>query len=266
MKLLTCTDGSRTADGAVRFSGLVGMGLSAETTLLHVKKCDSPLMCDLLNRRRDDSDRILAHGAEILKGLGVDAITKTRSGRIDAEILAEADEGQYDLITIGSEGVKGIEMFFFGALSYRLIEKVKIPVLVVKKERPRLAKVLLCTGGSAYSEKALAFGGKIAHAAKAQATLLHVVDEKACWSPGGCRKGREHLQTGLRILKEQGLDADELLREGPCSKTILETAQNWGYDLIVMGAHGMDPMKMLVSGSVVYDVLKQTRIPCLIVK
>lgn len=270
MKILICTDGTRTANNAVRFAGIVASGLEAETTLLHVKKCDlcgiNPLREYLLKRRRSDSDAILAESESILEGLGLLASKKTRAGTIEGQILAEANGGDYDLVVIGSEGVKGIEMLFFGALSYKLVENIKKPILVVKKGRKTVSRVLICTGGSAQAKKATEFGGKIATALKTKVTLIHVVENNDIQDITPLRNGEKILDDGVKLLKESGVAAEKLLLKGKRSKKILETARRRNYDLIIMGQTSMNAVKMLSSGSVVYEVLKNAKAPCLIVK
>ena len=47
---------------------------------------------------------------------------------------------------------------------------------------------------------------------------------------------------------------------------ILETAQDEGCDLIVMGSHGRTGVKALILGSVAQKVLTYAKVPVLIVK
>ena len=266
MKILTCTDGSRISDNAIKFSGIIGKGLKSRITMLHVVKCELPMKCGwVMKYKSKDSEGILRKARDIISGFGLDAITKTRSGKIDGEIIKET-KGDYDLLVIGSHGVKGIEMFFFGAVSYKVIENVRIPVLVVKKGRTSLSRILMCTGGSRYAEKAIRFGGKIAKALNADVTILHVVKNHAQKNARGYRDGERYLKRGVNILKKIGIDAKTVLVGGHRSKRVVREAEEGNYDLIIMGTHGMDPMKLLFSGSVVYEVLKNTKVPCLIVK
>jgi nucleotide-binding universal stress UspA family protein len=270
VKILICTDGTKTANSAVRFGGIMGKCLEAETTLLHVKRCDlcgiNPLRERLLKRRKSDSDAILAEGCSILESLDLSAAVKTRAGTIEGQILAEANGGDYDLVVIGSEGVKGIEMLFFGALSYKLVENIRKPILVVKKGRKTVSRVLICTGGSAQAKKATEFGGKMAKALKAKVTLLHVVENNNIQDTTPMREGEKMLEAGIRLLNDSGVAAEKLLLKGKRSKRILETARRRSYDLIIMGQTSMNPVKMLSAGSVVYEVLKNATVPCLIVK
>ena len=266
MKILTCTDGSRISDNALKFSSIIAKEFKSRITVLHVVKCNLPTKCEwIMKYKLGGSERILKKARDILSGFGLDSITKTRVGRIDKEIIKETKE-DYDLLVIGSHGVKGIGMFFFGAISYNVIENVRIPVLVIKKERASLSRILMCTGGSQYAEKAIRFGGKIARAMNADVTILHVVKNHAQRNAKGYRDGERYLNRGINILKKIGIEAKTVLVKGHRSGEIIREADEGNYDLIVMGTHGMNTMRLLFSGSVVYEVLKSTKVPCLIVK
>jgi nucleotide-binding universal stress UspA family protein len=157
-------------------------------------------------------------------------------------------------------------MLFFGALSYKLVENIKKPILVVKKGRNTASRVLICTGGSAQAKKAIEFGGKIAASLNAKTTLIHVVENNDIHDTSPMRDGEKILDEGIKLLDGLGVSAKKLLSTGKRSKRILETAWRRNYDLIIMGQTSMNPMKMLSSGSVVYEVLKNAKAPCLIVK
>lgn len=268
MKILICVDGSKTADEAVHYAGELAEGLTAEVVLLYVERC---YLCGLLpslrkrimHLRKKDSGSVLSKAEKILSGRNLKLLKKTRAGRVETEIVSEANEGDYDLVVIGSQGVKGIEMFFFGALSYKLIEGLKKPVLVVRKGRKKINKILVCTGGSEQASKAAKFAGKINNGVNARISLLHVADND---NTATSNQGIDAIRKTVKLLGDLGRKAETMLLYGPPSKKIIETVKRGNYDLVVLGTTGMNPMKLLFSGSVVYEVLKNVKVPCLIVK
>jgi nucleotide-binding universal stress UspA family protein len=80
----------------------------------------------------------------------------------------------------------------------------------------------------------------------------------------------------LRTLARRELDAirptnptvrvDRVVREGPSTQTILDAAQEFNADLIVMGTHGRTGFRRLVLGSVTEEVLRKAPCPVLTVK
>lgn len=80
----------------------------------------------------------------------------------------------------------------------------------------------------------------------------------------------------LRLLAQKELDAirptdrairvEQIFREGPSTDVILETADEYGADVIVMGTHGRTGFRRLVLGSVTEEVLRKARCPVLTVK
>ena len=203
-----------------------------------------------------------AKGEKVLKDFGLNPERKIRVGSTAGEILSEANDGDYDLAVIGSQGIKGFELFFFGALSYKLIEKIRKPVLVIKKGRKSINRILVCTGGSAQASNAIDFAAKISKAINANVSLLHVAERSDSISSAN---GDEILNKAERKFTG-GEKIEKLLLFGHSSKKIIETAKRGDYDLVVLGETSMNPLKLLVSGSIVYEVLKMVNTPCLIVK
>lgn len=80
----------------------------------------------------------------------------------------------------------------------------------------------------------------------------------------------------LRAIARKEIDAlrptnptvrmERAVREGPSTQAILEGAEEFGADLIVMGTHGRSGFRRLVLGSVTEEVLRKAPCPVLTVK
>ena len=57
------------------------------------------------------------------------------------------------------------------------------------------------------------------------------------------------------LVAEPGLSVETIVREGDARSAILDEAENWGADLIVLGSHGRTGLKRLVLGSVAQAVV-----------
>ena len=75
------------------------------------------------------------------------------------------------------------------------------------------------------------------------------------------------LESANTTLKAAGVNAGTLVVEGhSVHRSILETAQSIGADLIVMGSHGRRGIEKLVLGSVTQRVLGDAHLPVLVVR
>ena len=75
------------------------------------------------------------------------------------------------------------------------------------------------------------------------------------------------LEAARATLQDAGVNAGALVVDGhSVHRSILETAQSIGADLIVMGSHGRRGIEKLVLGSVTQRVLGDTHLPVLVVR
>jgi nucleotide-binding universal stress UspA family protein len=79
---------------------------------------------------------------------------------------------------------------------------------------------------------------------------------------------RAQAQNRLNELKPQGssIRLDREVRDGPAPAVILDAADEFDVDLIVMGTHGRTGFRRLVLGSVAEEVLRRAPCPVLLVK
>ncbi|RYL94240.1 universal stress protein [Sporolactobacillus sp. THM7-4] len=74
----------------------------------------------------------IVNGAEdVLKQLSNPTHTFVKEGQPVRIILKTAEENGYDLIVIGSRGLSGVKEFL-GSVSHGVVQRSKIPVLIVK--------------------------------------------------------------------------------------------------------------------------------------
>ncbi len=82
-------------------------------------------------------------------------------------------------------------------------------------------------------------------------------------------EGAKILRRGEALAAEHGLTAETELVENVgrwTAKIIVDDAETWGADLIVMGTHGRRGLKRLVMGSDAEEVLRLTPVPVLLVR
>jgi nucleotide-binding universal stress UspA family protein len=142
-------------------------------------------------------------------------------------------------------------------------------------------KILVPVDGSTASQRGLAEAIKLAKALNASLRLIHVVDEfvmTVAYSPVPYEPNFNEalLKLGASTLKKaedaviaQGLKPEVELIEmlgGRAADKIVEQAQRWGADLIVMGTHGRRGVRRLVMGSDAELVVRESPVPVLLVR
>ncbi|UPV99585.1 universal stress protein [Halorussus gelatinilyticus] len=86
------------------------------------------LFDDLEARGESATERV----AERAREAGLDAVTDVREGVPASTLLDYADENDVDLITIGTHGRTGIERYFIGSTTAKLVRTSEVPVLSVR--------------------------------------------------------------------------------------------------------------------------------------
>lgn len=126
-RVLFCTDGSKFAEEAIHFGGELIKEIDCMARVLNI----TPWITDESEKLAKD---IAEEGTKILRSLGIDASAKAIFRKeIAKEILKEAEEGNFDLIVIGSRGLSGIHKFLLGSITLKLINQTSQPILVYKR-------------------------------------------------------------------------------------------------------------------------------------
>ncbi len=271
MKILICSDGSPQAEKAVRFGCAIATACKAEVSLLGISESASHSEDLLASLKR--SQRSLADSK-----IPVELITK--SGHAIEEISKRTEETHYDLVIIGAIRKDTRGLFWMSSKSYKIIKVIKPPVIVVIGERTSIKKILICSGGKQYIEKAIKLTGAIAKATEAHVTLLHVMPElPTVYS--GLRKRETNLDELLNSNSELGrnlrsqkdalaaLDVPVkiLLPTGFVQQEILSEIHRGDYDLVVTGSvTSSGPMQTYMMGDITREIVNRADRPVLIVR
>jgi nucleotide-binding universal stress UspA family protein len=82
---------------------------------------------------------------------------------------------------------------------------------------------------------------------------------------GELRKEHRDLQQWASDLRDQGLEAEALLVQGPTVETLTERAAHLRADLVVLGSHGHGAVYRALMGSVSEGVLREGICPVLVI-
>jgi len=130
-------------------------------------------------------------------------------------------------------------------------------------------KILLCTDGSKYSQKALEEVSVIVKGCNVnEVAIIHVHErynplptipnESIRWIMQEHKKeGEKILSEALKLLKRENIKARTILKEGHPADTIVRLAREEGFDMIVIGSRGLGGLKKLFLGSVSNAVIQE---------
>ena len=143
-RILMCDSGNKASQLLNRFTSQLADVLPSEeeVTVLHVMSQISAgpgvrggqlrAEADKLIEEHTPEGKLLEQDAQILEQLSVQPIPKVRHGLVVDEIMAEARDGDYDLIVIGAYISQGWSRFFLDDLAHKILTRMDRPVLVVR--------------------------------------------------------------------------------------------------------------------------------------
>src|SRR5436305_4865949 len=169
-----------------------------------------------------------AHAAA--HGLG-SAEVKVRRGDPATEIAAELAQSLYDFVILTGEAGARSER---GGVLPDLLPRLATPLLVLRGDRPELARILICTAVGEPGKSDIRTGGWLARRLGAEVTLLHVTGEGRAPEPWVAA----HLARGVATLRALEVPSRERIRHArtPMEGILAEAAEG-SYDLIVLGRH-----------------------------
>ena len=301
MKILLCVAGMPYAEAAVSFGGLIARITQSLVTLLHV----APRLPSFPPQVGGDEEeatgeKVLARAREMLVSanhLSVD--TRLRHGDPTATILAEAQEGDYDLIVMGARKEVGLTQRLLGSVAQAVVRRALTSVPVVKPAKPEprpepcperrsaygrravegLKRILICTGGLDVANPVIESGAQLAGTACAQATLPYVTSPTASMYAGlevedtlprllgTDTPVARHLRHGTETLARRQVAAELRLRHGIVADEILCETRRGNYGLVVIGTSGAaGRLRAWLLGNVTRQVVEHASCSVLVVK
>jgi nucleotide-binding universal stress UspA family protein len=278
-RLLVATDSSARSDRALRRASLIARKLGASITLVHVVDAEQSERLVEADRAAT-SDLLTETVATLRQGDGIDADWMVKVDDVVGGILSSAGDLAADLIVIGPNR-RRLRDIFIGTTAERLVQQSDFPLLVaVESPTADYRKTLLAIdfdeASRSVGRKALAMG-IFDHT---DVVVMHAFDAPA---QGMMRRAMMHSEEIDDYIESEGSVAadrleqlrDELglprtehsvvaLTGGP-ARTILQSAQSEGCDLILLGATQRRGLERALVGSVTADVIRDAHRDILIV-
>jgi nucleotide-binding universal stress UspA family protein len=188
-------------------------------------------------------------------------------------ILDRAKEAQVDLLFVGSNGASGLAKFFLGRVAASVVSHAPCSVEIVRIREgklPGVHRILLATDGSEFSARAARSIAERPWPEGTEIEVLSVVElhlgaVQALLEPPymdnqqlelqreeAMKRAEAAVASAVEILSKAFPKVSEsisVLLNGP-KAVIIEEADKWGADLIVVGSHGHRGIERFLLGSV----------------
>jgi nucleotide-binding universal stress UspA family protein len=128
-KIIVPTDLTMAAQKAIGQATAIARKSGSSVTLLHIMDEKSASADEIKKSLHDEAERIN-------KNSGVSCEVLIQAGNIFESIPYVASDKEYDLMVIGTHGMKGIKQNLFGSNILKLVSRIPLPVLVMQEQSP----------------------------------------------------------------------------------------------------------------------------------
>ncbi len=246
--ILVAVDGQETGWCAVEHALFVARHEGARVHGLHVVPTEDDLERADVQSIQIDFDRRCAE-------TGVEGKLILDAGQVPREVCMRAR--WTDLVVLSlthPPAPRPIARLSSGLSS--IIRRCPRPVLTVPGSSPQLRRALLAYDGSPKAEEALYVATYLATRWSIPLVVITVLEAG--------RTTSDTLDQAQRYLKRRGGEATFVKGYGPAAEEIIRTVNVRQCDLIIMGGYGFNPVREIVLGSKVDNVLRKSRQPVLI--
>ena len=299
MKVLIAVDGSRYSKMCI--SAMLALNLPADTeftciTVIPEHTFLGGIRLDTLIGGMEDRKKLKAVQEKKAADLVNNSVDGLRSGYCNIktvvsrgkpveQILKQATNLKADLMVIGAKGTSNTEEFVMGDTARKLMKHAHCNVLLVRENIKKIRRAVLATDGTEYSNAAAHFlldldlpsdvemfiitvmqshiGALLKMPTLNLETNQHILSELQKAEEKEARKIVTKLE---QTFSEKGYDVTPLVRKGDPVPEILNCANTFNPELVVLGAKGHSGIEGFLMGSVSRRVARFSRYSVLIVR
>jgi nucleotide-binding universal stress UspA family protein len=282
-KILCPVDFFPASERAVAYAMKLGAPDHARLKLLHVVPFvvptgyDFPTDSAALTEGLENNSRLQLRGLMERAGLtGTSVDVDVRRGDVFNEIQKTIKTDKPDLVAMGTHGHRGFERWIMGSTTERLLRHSPVPVLVISERQkkvdaePAFRRILATTDLSPESSGALRYAFSLAERYRSRVLVLHVLEEMRAITSAAYRNLlAPQIQNRLSKLVPRELAercrVDTKVEAGTPFHVILNRAEKWKVDLLVMSTHGKGMLDRALLGSTTDRVVKGAVCPVLLI-
>ncbi len=161
-----------------------------------------------------------------------------------------------------------------------LIKQSLTSLLLTQNTKPKLDKILLCSGCKEDDFSLITQGARFSHDLGASVTLLHVfpgavptmytglgqIDETVEEILQTDTPFAQHLRHAVEILEELEIDSEVKIRRGIPLEEIIRETQLENYDLVIIGSsRAHEGLKEMIMGNLTVKIIDKIELPVLII-
>jgi nucleotide-binding universal stress UspA family protein len=282
-KILCPVDFFPASDAAVNYAAGLAANYDATVHLLHVI---TPIPAgmyeyafdtsELLKSREESTIGEMNNLVARVKQAGAYATPEVRVGDVYDEIKRSIEVVKPDLLVMGTHGRRGVERWFMGSTTERLLRHSPVPLVTISATGekplapPRFRRILVTTDFSEGTQDALAYAFSVAQENESQVTLLHVLHDV---STELSVKYRAPLVNGVQKQLDDMVPAEARnwcnivtrVETGVPYRIILRTLEDEKVDLVVMNIHGKGMLDRALLGSTAERVVRAAGCPVMMI-
>ncbi len=265
-KIAVLLDGSVYAAQALPAAKRICQATGASMTLLSGVKSYSHGPQEQFHADIAAREKYLDSLIEQLTAEGYKADKAVRIGSIAEVTQTFVKSAGIDLVVTTTRGKSGVKHWMSGGVSSKLMMRLNIPVYLVQGDQPKdlgrkPEKMLVALDGSIASEKVLPYARALAQAYGSEITLLSVpqIPETENYrAPAAVieelraeaeAQMTNFLEAVARALEKDGVKTNILVKGSRPATTIVETAEEGDYDLILLTSNGRGGFDRMMMGA-----------------
>jgi nucleotide-binding universal stress UspA family protein len=282
-KILCPVDFFPASDAAVDYAVGLAAAYDAEVHLLHVITPiaagtyeyaidTTDFMKDMEERSMEEMNRLAAR----LRASRIVVDSKVRTGDVYEEIKAALEDLKPDLIVMGTHGRRGVERWFMGSTTEKLLRHTPVPLVTISatgeksSHTPRFRRILVTTDFSEGTADALAYAFSVAQENQSKVVLLHVLHDIPVDVPSKYRDSLvqgvvKQLEDLVPVEARSWCEVAPRVETGIPYQVILQTAQEDAADLVVMNIHGKGMLDRALLGSTAERVVRAACCPVMMI-
>jgi len=218
----------------------------------------------LLEEEKKKREETIKEITDKIKSEGIDTHGIVRYGKAFSEILQFADEIKPDLIIMGVQASYGIEKFFIGSNTWRVIESKKFPVLTTRKRiEKEFKRIIVPIDLSKISYNAIPYARFFKKRFNSKIYFLHILvilESMSKW------ESAKKMEEEIKKKMEEEIEKDEeiIVEKAPdATSGILKIQKDLEGDFIIMSTHGRGGIEKALFGSVTERIIRESEIPVL---
>tara|TARA_R110002020_G_scaffold262126_3_gene476554 strand:+ start:9861 stop:10715 length:855 start_codon:yes stop_codon:yes gene_type:complete len=268
-KLLVPTDFSPQALNALKAAAQLARRYKADIYLLHLLEMPEVFIDGPATQHQSQLPEALyymklAHKkfSNILKAPFLEGIKIYETAEFDGAfegIMTYVKKYNIDAIVMGSHGMSGIQEFFIGSNTEKVVRHSEIPVFVIKNELNifNIRNFVFATDLQEESLEAIQEAIKFAQSEEASLHMLYVN------TPNRFKTTQEITSICKGFLKKIGQKSQKLTIYNDVSveRGILNFAESIKADLIGIGTHGRKGLAHFLNGSISEDLVNHAQRP-----